>query len=174
MKLLSMLKYTLLTCTLLATAVACSKGEDDNNNHPDEDDNNNHPLVGTWVFQEINITFLFEGKWYNVKEDGLEEEFDLPGFNQSFRGMFFVFEKDGQMLGGKNGQSQPAGNYTVSDDKITNKDGSRTFIMSYRISEKTLELRWPRTTFEIMLGELPEELYWFDDFEVILTFVKAD
>jgi hypothetical protein len=160
MKLLNMLKYTLLVCTLLVTAFACSEDED----------NSNHPLVGTWVFREANLTFLVEGEWYNAKEEGL----DLSELNQSLRGIFFVFEKDGQTLGGKNGQTWPAAQYSVSGDKITIKDGEYTIFFKYRVSGTTLELLWPRTTFEMMLGALPDELYWFDDFEAITTFVKAD
>jgi heat shock protein HslJ len=151
--------FTLMIAAAMVFA-ACSK----------DDEENSHPLVGTWVFREANMTFLFEGDWYDAKEEGV----DMSEVNKSLRGLFFVFEKDGQLLGGKNGQSQPAGNYTVSGDKITIKDGTYTFIMGYRLSGETLELIWPRTTFEIMLGALPDELYWFDDFEAILTLVKAD
>jgi hypothetical protein len=158
-KIFKIMASMLLVAAFAAATVSCSKDDDDS-----------HPLVGTWVFREANMTFLFEGDWYDAKEEGM----DMSEFNKSLRGLFFVFEKDGQLLGGKNGQSQPAGNYTVSDDKITIKDGTYSIIMGYRLSGETLELIWPRTTFEMMLGALPDELYWFDDFEAILTLVKAD
>jgi hypothetical protein len=138
-----------------AVAVSCSKDEE------------NDELVGRWVYSEGNYDFLYEGEWYNAKEEG----FDLSGFNSSLRGTYFVFEKNGTLTLGFGGQSA-SGTYSVSGSTI-NMTGSYSVPMEYRIYDGKLELTWSRSTIEIM-GVSMDELYELgvEDVEMTLTFTR--
>ncbi|MDR3350386.1 MAG: hypothetical protein LBN98_01895 [Prevotellaceae bacterium] len=147
----------LLVAAFAAATVSCSKEKGDD-------------LIGRWVYSQGNYTFLYEGEWYNAKEEG----FDLSSLNNSLRGAYFVFEDNGTLTMGFGGQSASA-KYSVSDDEITIKDGSFSVPMGYRISGKTLDLIWSRTTIDLM-GVSMDELYelGINDVEMTLTFAKAD
>jgi hypothetical protein len=147
----------LMVAAFAAATVSCSK--------EDEEDG----LIGRWVFQEANMNFLYEGQWHNSKEEGM----DMSSYLSDFRGMYWIFETDGTVVIGLNGQSGSA-RYSISGDKITITDGGGfSLSMEYRVSGKTLDWVWTHATFQ-SLGIDDSELYeWgLDDYEMILTFAK--
>ncbi|MDR3350581.1 MAG: hypothetical protein LBN98_02890 [Prevotellaceae bacterium] len=156
-KIFKIMASVLLVAAFTATTVSCSKEEGDD-------------LIGRWVYSQGNYRFLYEGEWYDAKEEG----FDLSSFNRGFRGTYFVFEDNGTVTMGFGGQSG-SGKYTVSGDEITIKEGSLSVPMGYRVSGKTLELIWDSTTINFA-GVSLDEFYemGFDDIEMTLTFTKAD
>jgi hypothetical protein len=146
----------LMIAAFAATTVSCSKDDDEDNNG----------LIGRWVFQEASMNFLYEGHWYNSKEEGM----DMTSYLSDFHGMYWIFEKDGTVVIGVGGQSGSA-KYRVSGDELI-IDG--TSMGKYRISGKTLDLIWKHATFRAM-GVDDSELYelGIDDYEMILTFTKS-
>jgi hypothetical protein len=107
--------------------------------------------------------------------NGISEDVDIdPSYSSEFRGLYFEFEKSGEILAGMGGQSGSMGSYKVSGDKITISDGETRTTFKYRISETTLDLIWSRAALELVMGALPDEFYEYDDIEFILTFVKVD
>jgi heat shock protein HslJ len=156
-KIKKIMASVLMIAALAAVTVSCSKDDDEDS------------LIGRWTYREGNMRFSVDGTWYDAKEEGL----DVSSFNNSFSGLFFVFEKNGTLSGGMGGQSGAFGSYSVSGDKITIREGSSSYIMGYRISGKTLDLIWYRSTFHA-LGVSTAEIddMGFDDFEMIMTFSK--
>jgi hypothetical protein len=144
---------------LLLAAVGCSKDDDDDN-----------PLIGKWLYQGTNVIFYFDGEEFNAKEEGE----DLSDFDDGFRTLYFVFEKDGSVWGGQYGQSGEFGTYSVSGNKLSINDGETTVRFDYKITGNMLEWIWDINFMEINGYVLPDDFYEFDDVEFILTFKKVD
>jgi heat shock protein HslJ len=156
-KFLKIMASMLMVAAFAAVTVSCSKDDDEDS------------LIGRWVFREGNVRFSVDGQWYDAKEEGL----DVSAFANRFSGLFFVFEENGTVIAGQGGQSSPFGSYSVSGDKITIKDGSSTMTMGYRVSGKTLDLIWYRSTFHAMgVSTSGIDNLGFDEFEMIMTFSK--
>jgi hypothetical protein len=152
-KFFKIMASVLMIAAFAAVAVSCSKEEEDD-------------LIGRWMFQKGSAVFYLNGESYDGELD--------PSYFSEFHGMYFEFQKSGNIIVGIGAQSAPAGSYSVSGDKITINDGSTSFSWKYRISGTTLDLIWSRADLEFLMGELPEEFYYFDDVDVILTFTRAD
>jgi hypothetical protein len=136
-----------------AVTVSCEK----------EDDND---LIGRWLFQRGSATLYLDGEPIDI---------DISqSYFSEFRGLYFEFEKSGEILAGMGGQSGSMGSYKVSGDKVTINDGETRTTFKYRISGTTLDLIWSRAALELVMGALPDEFYEFDDMEFILTFTKVD
>jgi hypothetical protein len=127
-------------------------------------------LNGTWMFRDMDFLYYANGQVFSAME---ENPAGMQEINRDFRGVFFIFS-DGNLTAGMDGQTYPWGTYTVSGNKITLQDGSSTGIMQYAISGKNLDLTFNRLSFELMLGGLPDEFYYFDDVEVIMSFNRVD
>ncbi len=146
-----------LLCASIAFS-ACSKDESDS-------------IVGTWRFNDSNVILYWDNDVYNAKEEGDVEMLD--DFNRTYRGLFFTFN-GGKLIATMNGQTGSAGSYTISGDKITIKDGSSVLPMTYKVYGNKLDLLFNRSSMEMFMGALPNELYMFDEVEFILTFNKVD
>ncbi|MDR2448782.1 MAG: hypothetical protein LBD52_02350 [Prevotellaceae bacterium] len=156
-KILKIMASVLMIAAFAAASVSCTKEEESDS------------LIGRWTFHEGNMRFSYDGVWHDAKEEG----FDVSSFANSFSGLLFVFEENGTVNAGLDGQSSPMGSYSVSGDKIIIKDGSLTVTMGYRVSGKTLDLIWYRSTFHAMgVSTSQIDELGFDDFEMILTFSK--
>jgi hypothetical protein len=85
--------------------------------------------------------------------------------------MYFVFDKNGTVVVGINGQSGST-SYSVSGDNLY-IDGSS--FGKYRVSGNTLELTWT-SSFMRAMGMDDSELYdmGIEDYEFILTFNRAN
>jgi hypothetical protein len=156
-KILKIMANMLLVAAFATTAVSCSKDDDEN------------PLIGKWVYNRVDFVAYLNGESFSAEDAGI----DQSEVFSDFRGIFFVFEENGTLTAGQNGDSAPAGTYTVAGDRITVKDGAVSFTWRYVISGNTLQLIWNRDELENMAGELPDELDIFDDIEFILIFTKA-
>jgi hypothetical protein len=130
-------------------------------------DDEGDELNGTWLFQEVNYLYYIDGQVYYVEDEVLEES------NANFRGMFFIFN-NGSLSAGMGGQTYPWGTYTASGNRITIKDGATTSIIQYRISGKKMDLIFNTSFLEMTLGGMPDELYDFDEIEVVLSFKRVD
>jgi hypothetical protein len=126
-------------------------------------------LNGTWMFRDMDFLYYINGQIFSAKE---ESPVAMQEINRDFRGFFLTFS-DGNLSVGMADQTYSWGAYTVSGNKIILKDGSSTDIMQYAISGENLELTFDRLSFEMMLGGLPDEFYYFDDVEVIMSFNRA-
>jgi hypothetical protein len=155
-----LLKSALLAGVFALAFAGCSK-----------DDDEVSELNGTWMFKEINYLYYVDGQVFNAKE---ENPATLQETNRNLRGFFFVFNSGNCWLGMNGQTSSDSAPYTVSGDKITLKSGSTTFIMQYAISGENMDLIWSRSTFEMMFGALPDEFYYFDDVEAILSFNRVN
>jgi hypothetical protein len=162
MKILSVFKNVFLACALLAAFTGCSKDEDEGEGG----------LVGQWTFREVNFLYYIGG---DVVFDAKAEGEDLSSTNAQFRGMFFTFGEDGDMLVGMSGQSGSLpGSYSTSNGHLTIGDRETSFSFPYRLSGNTLEFIWDIATLERMSGSsVDDEIFdIFDNMEAILTFSR--
>jgi hypothetical protein len=145
---------------LLLTIVGCSK----------DDDNNDNPLVGKWIYQKTNVIFYLDGDVFDAREEGE----DLSDFDDEFRSLYFVFEKDGSVRGGQNGQSGEIGTYSVSGKQLSINDGESTVRFDYQITGNELEWIWDIDFMKANEYDIPDFFDDFDDVEIVLTFIRAD
>jgi hypothetical protein len=156
-QLIFLLKNVFLAGVFAMAFAGCSKDE-------------GSELNGTWMFRDMDFLYYVGGQVFSALE---ESPAAMQEINRDFRGLFFIFS-DGNLSAGMGGQTYPWGTYTVSGNKITLHDGSTTGIMQYAISGKNMDLTFNRSSFEMLLGGLPDELYYFDDMEAILSFNRVD
>jgi hypothetical protein len=156
---LRLVASVLVMAALASVTVSCSEDDD-------------LGLVGHWVFLgDANCIFTMNGVRYDAVEEGL---LDRSNFN-SLRGTSFKFEKDGTAYIGMNGQTSSPCKYTVSGNKLTIKDGSFSWPMKYRLTGGNLELIWDEITMAIAgIDDSSLTDLGIDDYEMILTFVRAD
>jgi hypothetical protein len=167
-RLLAVLIVTI--CALTVVTSGCKKDEKEKE---EEQAQIQHKIVGTWLFNDVNIIFYyFDGGTFDAKKEGLDLSEDM----RAFRGIFFVFDKNGTVSIGQGnyGQSDQIGTYTVTDNKITIKEGTDVVDMDYQVSGKTLALIWNREFMEILKGDLDDIFYEFKDIEWHITFSKVD
>jgi hypothetical protein len=155
-KILKLMASMLMIAAFAAVAVSCSKDDDEDGG-----------LIGRWVYSDANMRFRYEGQWHNANEEGL----DFSSYLSIFRGWSFVFDKNGTVVVGINGQSGSAG-YSTSGDNLY-IDG--TSFGKYRVSGSTLELTWT-SSFMRAMGMDDSQFYelGMEDYEFILTFTRTN
>ncbi|MDR0606723.1 MAG: hypothetical protein LBG80_20830 [Bacteroidales bacterium] len=168
-----------IICTLTVIMSGCKKDE------KEKEEEAQHKIVGTWLFSDMNFIFYYtSGGTFNAKEEGK----DLSEWREYYLGLGwrFIFEKNG-VVSIEYNEFLDSAPYTVSNDKITIKNGTDIVFWYYRVSEGTLVLISRRSIeeiFEEIFGDdelmemyqnvFPDNLSKVEDVDLEMTLTKVD